>query len=230
MTVVHLQEVIGLKLWLKLLDEERCIISADTKGYHRADVAKDCITDHFAHLGDVLVGDGEVEAVFACLREDGSEGIGGEVLKLIDVEIKWRPVFDIGNIAAAHGGQLDLGDDEGAEDTGIVFTDQAFAEVYDQDLAFVHHLADVEGTFRLTDDITDDRVGREGTDFVEDWRDGFSLEFVVPAGKLDVPEIEHHGISTVSQDFFAELLVGQHTGDVEHRRVRVIEEREDGIA
>jgi len=56
-----------------------------------------------------LVGDGEVEAVFASFGEDNSKGIGGEVLEFVDVEIEGAAVFDARDIGAGHGGELDLG-------------------------------------------------------------------------------------------------------------------------
>ena len=48
--LVHLQEVVWLKLWLKLFTEQRCIISRDTERYHGTDVPEYCIANRILHL------------------------------------------------------------------------------------------------------------------------------------------------------------------------------------
>ena len=113
-----------------------------------------------------MVGNCEVKTVFACLGENDGEGVGGKVLELVDIEIERATVGDVGNVAAAHGGQLDFGDEEGAKNTGIVFSNEAFAEVDDKDFTFVHDFANVETRLRLADNIADDRVGGKSTNFV----------------------------------------------------------------
>ena len=86
-------------------------------------------------------------------------------------------------------------------------------------------MADVEGGFRLTDDVADDGVGGKGADLVEDWRDGLGDELVVPAGEFNIPELQDHGVAAIAQRFFAEGFIGQHAGDVEHGRLWPVEQR-----
>ncbi len=69
-----------------------------------ANVAEDGVGSRVVELLEVLVGDGQVEAVFAGFAEDRGERAGGEVLELVDVEV------DVG--------LLDGGDEEGSEQGG----------------------------------------------------------------------------------------------------------------
>jgi hypothetical protein len=151
-------------------------------------------------------------------------------LELVDIEVKRPTILDIGDVATAHRGELNLGHEERTEDAGVVFADETFGQIHDEDFAFVHDLADIERTLWLTDDVTDDGVCGEGADFVEDRRDRFGLEFVSPAGKFDVPELQHDGVGAVAESFFAEFFVGEHAGDVEHCCLWAIKQCEDGIA
>ena len=41
-----------------------------------------------------------------------------------------------------------------------------FRKVHDKNFAVVHNLADVKGTFWLTNNITNDRVGGKGTNLI----------------------------------------------------------------
>ena len=48
-------------------------------------------------MSDVLIGDGEVEAIFASFRKNDSERVGGEVLKFVHIEVEWTSDPDVGN-------------------------------------------------------------------------------------------------------------------------------------
>ena len=68
----------------------------------------------------------------------------------------------------------------------------------------------------MADDVADNWIGGEGADFVEDWCDGFSLELVGPASKLDIPKLQYHGVFTVAERVFAKLFVSEHASNIEH--------------
>ena len=143
-----------------------CVICGNAEANSSTDVTKDCVADGFSHLASVLVCNGEVETVFAGLRENDCEGIGCEVLELIYVEIEWAAIFDVCNIRAAHCGELDLGDEEGAKNSGVIFADKSFGEVDDKNFAFVHDFTNIKARLWLTNNITNDWVCREGTNLV----------------------------------------------------------------
>ena len=212
--VGHLNEVGAFKGGLELFDEERGVVSGDAEGDGGADVTKDGVAYGVGHLGDVLVGDGEVEAVFASLGENDGKRVGGEVLELVDVEVEWTAVFYVGDVGAGHGGELDLGDEEGAENAGVVFANETFGEVDDEDFAFVHDFADIKAGFGLADDIANDGVGSEGADLVQNWGDGLGDLFVTPGAELLFPALEDGNVFTIVESFFAEVFIGEHAGDV----------------
>ena len=215
---------------LELFGEDWGVVGGDAEGDGRADVAEDGVADGVGHLGDVLVGDGEIEAVFAGFGENDSEGVGGEVLELVDIEIEGATVGDVGDVGAGHSGELDFRDEEGAEDAGVVFADQPFREVDDEDLAFIHDFADIEAGFWLANDVPDDRVGGESADLVQNWSDGFVDLFFVPLTEFVFPKLKDGDIGTIIEGFFAEIFVGEETGDVEEGGFGAIEEGENRVA
>ena len=229
-TVVHLEKVAGVEGGLELFGKKRGVVGGDAERDSRADVAEDGVADGVGHLGNILVGDGEIEAVFARLTKNNGEGVGGEVLELVNIEVEGATVLDIRNIGAGHGGELDLSDEEGAEDAGVVFADETFREIHDENLAFVHNLANVEAGVGLADDVADDGVGGEGADFVQDWGDRLVDLFLVPLAEFVFPELEDGDVGAVVEGFFAEIFIGQHTGDVEEGGGGAVEKGEESIA
>ncbi len=151
-------------------------------------------------------------------------------MELIDIKIEWTAIFDVGDVGAAHGSELDLGDEESAENAGVVFADEAFREVDDEDFAFVHDFSDVETGFRLANDVADDGVGSEGADFVENWGDGLVDLFFVPLAEFVFPELEDGDVFTIFEGFFAEIFVGEHAGDIEEGGFWAVEKGEEGVA
>ena len=61
------------------------IVLPHAESADRADIAEDRVPDLCLKLGDKLVSNGEREFVFARLRENGGDGISGDVLELIDI-------------------------------------------------------------------------------------------------------------------------------------------------
>ena len=184
-----MNKVGALKGGLKLFNEERGVVGRNTERDGGTNVAKDSIADRVSHLGDVLVGYSEVKTVFASFGENDSERIGGEVLKFIHVEVERTAIFNVWNVGARHGGELDFGDEESAEDAGVIFANETFRQVDNEDFAFVHDFADIKGRFGLTDNVANDGVGSESADFIEDRRDGFGDLFVAPCAEFLFPEL-----------------------------------------
>ena len=123
-TIVHLKQVDCLEVRLELLGKNRRIVSGNSERNHGADVAENRIANRVAHLGNVLVGNGQVKTIFSSLRQNSRKRIGGEVLELVDVKIEWAAVADIRNVASRHGGKLNFRDQERTEYGGIIFTDK----------------------------------------------------------------------------------------------------------
>ena len=128
-TIVHLKQIDCLEVRLELLGENWRIISRNSERNHGADVAENRIANRVAHLGNVLVGNGQIKAIFSSLRQNSRKRIGGEVLELVDVKIEWAAVADVRNVASRHGGKLDFCDQKRTEDGGIIFTDKTFGQI-----------------------------------------------------------------------------------------------------
>jgi hypothetical protein len=65
--VVQFGQVDSLKYWFKVTAQDSRVAGADAERHHRTDVSEDSVADDLGHLRDVLVGDGQVEAILARL-------------------------------------------------------------------------------------------------------------------------------------------------------------------
>jgi hypothetical protein len=128
---------------------------ADAEGDEGADIAKDGLPHGGRELGDVLMAQGEVEPVFSRLGQDGGEGLRGEVLELIDEEIKIASLV-LRLTVPGHGRELKLRDEQGAEQVGFVVADLALGQIGDEDAALVHDEGDAHLVAHLADDVADD--------------------------------------------------------------------------
>ena len=100
-----------------------------------------------------MVGQDEFEAEFTGLGKDLDKRSGSEVLELVDIKEEVAALF-FGDMDAIHGGDLELADDHGAQEGGVVLPDFALGEIQDDDLALVHPLFKVDGIGQVVDDIS----------------------------------------------------------------------------
>lgn len=166
MAVVHLNQVGSVKGRFELFNEKRSVVGGNTEGNGCTNVAKNCIANAVGHLGDVLVCNSKVQTIFPSFRKNNGERVGCEVLKLVDIKVEWATIANVRDVGTAHSGELDFRDEEGAENTGIIFANEAFRKVYDKNLPLIHDFSDIEAGFWLADDVTDNRVGCESTDLI----------------------------------------------------------------
>ena len=118
-------------------------------------------------------------------------------MKFVNVEVERTAVFNVGNVGTRHGGELDFGNKERAENGGVVFAYETFAEVDDEDFAFVHDFANIKTGFGLTNDVSNDGVGGESADLVEDRSDGLGNLFFSPSAKFLFPELEDSNVFAI---------------------------------
>ncbi len=217
-----MDEVVGQRDLAKLLGDRLSVVIADLEAHERTDIAKDGILDLFAHLGDVLVRHGQIEAVFPRFGEDRSERVRGEVLEFIDVEVKIRAVF-LRYIGAAHGIELKLRNNHRAEQRRVVFADFTFAEITNEDFFIVHGVAQVDHTLGLTDDIANDRGAEELPDFVLDWADRLGALAFVHSFKLVCPEFLDDGIGDLADDATPKVGIREYAGNPQHRGIGILQ-------
>ena len=93
---IKVDQLLFGELAAELVTKDFSIRVADTEGDQGSDVAEDGLPDGQGKLVDVLVGQGQAKPVFAGFGEDGGEGVGAEVLELVDEEVKVASRFQIG--------------------------------------------------------------------------------------------------------------------------------------
>lgn len=201
---------------------------ADAEGDEGADIAKDGFPHGGGKLGDVLMAQSEIEPVFSRLGQDGCEALGGEVLELIDEEIKIAPLV-LGLTVPGHRSELKLRDEQGAEQVGFVVADLAFGEVGDEDAAFVHDKGDAQLVAHLADDVADDRGEEQLACLVLDRGDGLTHKARLPALVFVLPEVAEEGIVDLVHHPAAVGSVGEQAIEAEERSVRAMCQRSDGV-
>ena len=152
----EVNEGIGANFVSEFAGEDCSIGMADSEGDEVSDVAEYCGADRRGQLIHVLVRQGEGEAILACLGEDGGEGFGGEVLELIHHEQEGY-TFVFRAAAARHRGELELRDEQGAEQIGLVVSHAAFGKVGDEDAAVVHREGDGDAVSDLPENVAEHR-------------------------------------------------------------------------
>lgn len=201
---------------------------ADAEGDERAYIAKDGLTHGGGELSNVLMAQGEVEPVFSRLGQDGGEALRGEVLELIDEEIKIAPQV-LGLAVPGHGGELELGDEQGAEQVGFVVADLALGQVGDEDAAFVHDKGDAHLVAHLADDVADDGGEEQLPGFVLDRGDGLALEAGIPAFVFVLPEVAQEGIVDLVHHPSAIGRIGEQAVESEQGGVLAMRQSRDGV-
>jgi len=201
---------------------------ADSEGDEGADVAEDGIAHGGRELRDVLMTQREIEPVFAGFGEDAREGLGGEVLKLIDEQVE---VASLGLrlSAAGHRGELELRDEQGAEQVRFVVTDLALGEVGYEDALVVHHERDAHLAAHLADDVADDGGEQELTHLVLYRRDGLAFESLIIALELIDPVVLQERIAHLAHDPMPVSVIGEHAVDAEQGSVLALCERGHGV-
>ena len=74
--------------------------------YPKADncthISKNSVFDLFFDLTNELISDRKVQSIFPCLREYLGKVRGGEILELVDIEVKVTPCL-LRNVLPTHG-------------------------------------------------------------------------------------------------------------------------------
>ena len=224
----QIDELTLVELLAKLTVKVLGIGKADAEGDEGADIAKHGLPHGGGELGDVLMAQSKIEPVFSRLGQDGGEALGGEVLELIDEQEEIAPLM-FRLAVAGHGGELELRDEQGAEQVGLVVADLALGEVREEDTAFVHDKGDTHLVAHLADDVADDGGEEELPGLVLDGRDGLAHEARLPALVFVLPEIAQEGIVDLVHHPAAIGRVGEQAIQAEERGVRAMRQRDDGV-
>ena len=85
-----------------LLGEDGRVGGTGAAGNERAGIAEDGCPQLVGKLVEILVSDGQGQAIFAGLRQNEREALGGEGLKLVGIEMK-GPTFRCGCVGSGTG-------------------------------------------------------------------------------------------------------------------------------
>ena len=189
------RELLHERRWqdAKLGREQFSVGRGNAKRNERAGVAQDGGADDLGNLLCVLVGEAEVGRELARFGEDRRECVGRERLEFVDVdEVRHASLRRYG--AARHGRELDVGDEERAEDIGRLLPYRPLGEVRDHDLSVVHRVRERELRRRLPEDQPEIRRGRELAGLVEDRRGHLQAILRRVLAELVVPEAARYRI------------------------------------
>ena len=170
----------------------------------------------------------QVQPVFARLRKDVRKRISGEVLELVDIEIKIIAFF-FRNAHAFHRRKLDFGDEHGTQKRGVVLANPAFGHVNQENFARVHRLLHVERAFRLAHDVAHHRRVQELADFVLNRHNHFVAHAIRIIFEFVGPELLHHRVFDVVHDLGAIFSVDQEPVDAEKRRAGRVKQGHDAV-
>ncbi len=165
---------------------------------------------------------GQIESIFSSFRQDAGKSIGDKVLEFVDIQIEVLTTL-FRNTHTFHGSKLNFGNDHTSEQSRVVFTDATLRNVYQENLAFVHHVENIDGALRLTDDIANDRSGEKLSDFVLNRRDSLVSKFILPCFVLVYPKSLDDRIFQIADNFLTIIFVDEHARNTEKRRPWSIE-------
>jgi hypothetical protein len=201
---------------------------ADAEGDERADVAEHGLPDGKRELVDVLMREGKAEAILAGFGENGSEGVGGEIVELVDVE-KEIAAFVLRLIHAGHGRELELRREERAKQRGFVRAEAAFREVGNEDAFAVHHKRNAHLAPHLAENVAHHGIEQKLPELVLNRRDGLALKARVVALVFLRPKRAHERVAHMAHDSPPVGAIREEAVHAEQGSVRAIEQCGDGI-
>jgi len=213
---------------MKFRSEQSGVFCRHAKDHERAGIAKDGRAHGIAELLGVLVREREMYCELARLRKQRREGVGAEGLKLVDVDEERRPV--LGRLVATrHGDELQVREQERAEQIRRLLPYLSLGQVRNKDAAMVHRVRKVEFRRDLPENIAQSRRGGELADLVEDRARRLGLEAPVVARILPCPKPGDEGVADVGYDAAAKILVGIDPRQIDECRPRALKESGDAM-
>src|SRR3989338_10720641 len=128
----------------------------------------------------------KTETILPCLTDDRLNRRRHKILELINVEeeIATTPSFAL----PAHGSHLNFVDDDHAKELRIDIANESLTKIHEKNLSFIHALANIKRTLRLTDDIANEGIGIELSKLCSKVRDHLSLLSRAGLCHLVIPE------------------------------------------
>ena len=163
--------------------------------------------------------DDKVQTIFPRLRKNDGNGVGREVLELVDVEVEVAPLLRIGDVHAGERGHEKLADNDHAKQVRVDVAYPALREVHKQYLPLVHHLAETERGRGLADNGTEIVVRDEVVELRGDvGRDVRERSLAASFDRLFLPEVHNRRIRDARELAGAKSAVGEDPRHLHKRR------------
>src|SRR5581483_1392723 len=143
----QLHQIDGLKFIDKFAHKVWSILATEAERDDRAGVTEHSVAHVGFKLLEILVRNGESDAILTELGEHICDGECREGLKFIDIDKEIAPLLRR-QIRAAVCSQADRRDEQSAEERGAILSDPTFGKIDQKNLTFVHDRSDVQIMFR----------------------------------------------------------------------------------
>ena len=145
------------------------------------------------------MGEREIEPILASFREQGSERLRREVLKLVDEEKEVLP-FLFRECRSSHRGGLELGYQEGTDQGRLVCAELSFGKIGEEDLGMLHDMGQGKARLHLPEYVANEGMKTELPQLVLDRGNCFPSEAGVVAFVFFLPELPDKRIRDLAHD------------------------------
>ena len=212
-------------MWLGEDSQTLRIGHAEAKQHQVANITKDRFEQVLSsgmcvELSERLIRERQVQAEFSRFREQRSDTVGHEILKLIHVKMERLAAFWAQRGPSECGGKK-LPDEQHAEQPCVEFAELAFGEIDQQDAASVEQAPEINRGFDLSNNRTNRAALCEQVQLARDvWRDVGEGGITRNSFSLVGPKSHYLLVRAVSFERIAERLVIKNAGEIKQRGVR----------
>ncbi len=189
--------------------------------HNRPDVTKHRIADLVRQLPNKLVRHDQIQPVLPRLTQNTRKAVRREVLKLIHVQGKVRPLV-FRHVGATHRRRLELNHKDHTQKLRVQLPYPPLAQVYNQDLLVIHHVTNVESRLRLAQDIAHNLVVLERAKLTHKPPKHLALMVVARLPHFLRPEINHRRVFQVLELLLQVVRIRKHLRHLdESRTIRI---------
>jgi len=228
LVVTQVTKLFCRELLAKICGKNFRVIGANSKRNHCTHISENRGARFWRKLIDILVSERQTQAIFSGFGEARREAARGEIMKLIDEQVKVASVL-LRQIRTGHRRVLKLRNEQGAEQIRRLFAEAALGEVGNKYAARIHHETQINFAPDLAYDVA--HSGRkELAEFVLNRRNRFPLKTGIVPGEFLRPKRTDKRVAHLSHNPGAIFVIGEHSVDAEQRGVLRLQQCSDGVA
>lgn len=225
---IQVHELLGRERVAKLLLQRLRVRVAHAERQQRPHVAEHRLSYWQGNLVNVLVRQHQAQPVFPGLGQDGSEAVGGEVLKLVNEQEELLSLL-LRLAGPAHRRQLELRHQQGAEEVGLVVADPAFGQVGHEDAPVVHEVREADLAPVLAENVPNDGIQQKLPQLVLNGRDGLAPESLVVSGVFALPKLPNEGVFDLPDHLGAVVVVREQPVDAQEGSAPAVQKGGNGV-